>query len=286
MTYLVTRRVSQRALLLLPSAIINQIVLYCLALATSQTGVIVHAVCTLSNHIHIVVTDPHARLPEFSYILFKYIGKCVNAHRGRWENLWAAGVQPSYVRLADAKAMVDKMAYVVANPVEACLVHRSKSWPGVNLWQPGKYKAKRPSVFFREGGPLPESLPLHIAPVPLGDDLCRREIMELVGKAIAEREAALRAEHKAAGRTFLGVSRVLAQKPTDTPSSHEPRRRLSPRIATRDKWRRIELLQRLKSFWEEYKAALKAWSDGDREVLFPAGVYKMRVQFGVRCAEA
>jgi len=283
---MVTRRVSQRAFLLLPSAIINQIILYCLALAARETGVIVHAVCTLSNHIHIIVTDPHARLPEFSYILFKFIGKCVNAHRGRWENLWAAGVQPSYVRLPDANTMLDKMAYVVTNPVGAGLVHRAKLWPGVNLWQPGKYKAKRPPVFFRESGPTPNVLPLQLAPVPLGGDLRPREIIELVGKAIAERETALRAEHKAAGRTYLGVARLLAQKPTDTPHSREPRRRLSPRVATRDKWRRIELLQRLKSFWEDYKAALRAWCAGDREVVFPAGVYKMRVLFGVRFAEA
>jgi putative transposase len=284
-TYMITRRVTQRQFQLLPSVLINQIVLYCIAVAARETGVIVHAVCALSNHIHLIVTDPNGMLPKFCYILFKYVGKCVNVHRDRGENLFAGGVQPSYVRLEDEKAMVEKMAYVVTNPVAAGLVHTSAKWPGVNLWRPGTYKTRKPPVFFRKNGPMPETLPLEIAPVPLGPDLGQLAVVERVAQAIAAREAKLRAQHEAAGRTYLGVKGVLAQKPTDTPSTREPRRHVSPRIAARDKWHRVEAIQRLKSFLHDYKVALKAWCAGQRDVLFPAGVYKMRVEFGVRCAE-
>jgi len=283
-TYLVTRRVSQRQFLLLPSAAINQIVLYCVALAAEETGVLVHAVCALSNHIHLVVTDPHARLPHFSYVLFKYVAKCVNAHRGRWENLFAGGVQPSYVRLADEQAMLDKFAYVVANPVEAGLVRSSAHWPGVNLWRAGTYKVRRPPVFFRNDGTAPASLKLGLAPLPL-EGLPRRDILELVGQAVVARETEIRARHKAAKRAYLGVARVVAQKPTDSPFAHAPRRRLSPRVATRDKLRRIEALQRLKDFCDDYKVARQSWCAGHRHAVFPAGVYKMRLEYGVRCAE-
>jgi hypothetical protein len=282
---MITRRVTQRQFLLLPSAEINQIVLYCIAYAARESGLVIHAVCALSNHVHIVATDPEAKLPHFSYLAFKDIGKCVNAKRGRWENMWAAGVQPSYVRLVDAATMLKKTAYVIGNPVESCLVRRSGDWPGVSLWRPGKYKVKRPRVFFDKKGPMPESIQLEIQPVPLGDDLSRREVIELVGKAIADHEKDLRAKNKAEGRSYLGVHRVLSQNPYDSPTSQEPRRKLSPRVATKDKWRRIEVLQRLKEFWDDYKIALGAWCAGKRDVVFPSGVYKMRVQFGVRCAE-
>jgi putative transposase len=282
---MITRRVTQRQFQLLPSALINQIVLYCIAVAARETGVIVHAVCALSNHIHLIVTDPNGMLPKFCYILFKYIGKCVNVHRDRCENLFAGGVQPSYVRLEDEQAIVEKMAYVVTNPVRGCLVPTSAEWPGVNLWRPGTYKVRKPPVFFRKHGPMPETLELEIAPVPLGADLAKDAVVEQVAQAIAAREAELRAQHKAAGRTYLGVEGVLAQNPTDTPSSREPRRRVSPLIATRDTGRRVAALQRIKSFCHDYKVAFKAWCAGQRDVLFPAGVYKMRVEFGVRCAE-
>jgi hypothetical protein len=49
------------------------------------------------------------------------------------------------------------------------------------------------------------------------------------------------------GGRFLGAVQVLAQKPTDRPTSGEPRRGLNPRVAARDKWKRIEVLARLRS---------------------------------------
>jgi len=284
-TYMITRRVTQGMFLLVPSDTINQIVKYCVALAAEETGVLVHSVCAMSNHIHINVTDPKANLPKFTYIAFKYIAKSVNAHRGRWENLWAANVQPSHVVLADDAAKLDKMAYVRCNPVESALVRQAKHWPGVNLWRPRKYKVNRPKVFFRVNGPMPASLKLELTPIPLGTTSKARDIEELVGQAIEAREKELRAAHKAAGRKYLGVERARDQSPTNTPWTKMPRRQISPRVATRDKWRRIESLLRLKDYTKDYRSAYLAWKDGDRDVIFPAGVYKLRVEHSVRCAE-
>jgi putative transposase len=283
-TVMVTRRCAQRQLLLRPSPIVNQVFLYCLALAARTTGVAVHVACVMSNHYHLIVTDRHARLPDFTYVLNKFVAKCLNAKYGRWENLFASGAQASYVRLENAEAILEKAVYAITNPVAAGLVARSEQWPGINRWRPGVLKVRRPDVFF-VGERLPEELELVIEPLPLGADLRVREVMERLGKAVAEREAALRAQFRREGRTFLGVPGVLAQKPSDVPRTREPTRQLSPLIAIRDKWRRIEILQRLKTFWAEYKTALDAWIAGDRHVVFPAGVYKLRVQYGVRCAE-
>ena len=75
--------------MLRPSALNNKIFRYCLALAAKRTGVIVHGVCVLSDHYHAVVSDPEGRIPEFEAHLNKLVGKCVNAHLGRWESLWS-----------------------------------------------------------------------------------------------------------------------------------------------------------------------------------------------------
>lgn len=284
-TYLVTRRCTQRRFLLLPKPIAKHVFFYCLALAQRATGVCIHVVVVMSNHYHLVITDPEGKLPLFVYILNKYVAKCMNTHYGRWENLWAAGAQPSYVHLADDDAKLEKSAYAIANPVEAELVSRSARWPGLLLWRPGNYKVRRPAVFFQQDGPTPASLKLEMTPLPLDGASRQREVMELLGQAASEREAAMRKRVKEAGRKFLGVRAVLLQNPEDHPHSAAPRRGLSPRLATRDKWRRVELLARLKSFADDYREARERWIGGDRGVLFPVGTYKLRVEFGVTCAE-
>jgi hypothetical protein len=57
-------------------------------------------------------------------------------------------------------------------------------------------------------------------------------------------------------------------------------------VASRDKWKRIELLLQLKSFLRAYRSALTRWRAGRRTTAFPAGTYLMRVEHRVACAAA
>ncbi len=61
---------------------------------------------------------------------------------------------------------------------------------------------------------------------------------------------------------------------------------LNPRIACRDKWKRIETLGRLGEFLRAYRAAFREWVRGRRNVIFPAGTYKLRILGAVACAGA
>ena len=61
---------------------------------------------------------------------------------------------------------------------------------------------------------------------------------------------------------------------------------MSPKLACLNKWRRIERLQANKLWLSEYRAARTRRSDGDRDVVFPAGTYQLRVLHGVKCAAA
>ena len=85
------------------------------------------------------------------------------------------------------------------------------------------------------------------------------------------------------GRPFLGRNGVLAQLPTASPHTPEPRRGLNPRYAAKNKWRRIEKLQEDKGFLRKYREALRKFAAGVRDVIFPAGTYWMRVHLGVEC---
>ncbi len=89
-TYLITRRCYQRTFRLRPSALTNGIFACCLGFAMEKTGVLLHAVCVMSNHHHLVLTDPKGLLPDFLRELHRLTAKAINASQGQWENLWAA----------------------------------------------------------------------------------------------------------------------------------------------------------------------------------------------------
>jgi len=74
---------------------------------------------------------------------------------------------------------------------------------------------------------------------------------------VEEREAQIRQEMRAKGRKFLGRRAVLRQSWRDTPRSREERGKLSPQVAAKDKWRRIEALARNQRFREWYREARK-----------------------------
>ncbi len=285
-SYLVTRRCTQRQLLLTPSRTVNDVFLYVLALAATRYGIRVHAFCVLSNHYHLVVTDPGANLPAFQQFLDALVARAVNASLGRWESFWAPDTY-SAVRLSSPTDAVDKAAYVLANPVEAGLVATGAVWPG--LWSaPARIGAdafvvKRPKRFFDPKGRLPEEATLQLS-VPPGFDSAA-QFRSKLERALEGRETEARSRYRGR-RGFVGVARVLGQKPFSLPARGEARRTLKPRVAGRDKWRRIEALARLVEFVRSYRAAWSARRAGLADVLFPEGTYLLRVLHGVPCTGA
>jgi REP element-mobilizing transposase RayT len=280
--YLVTRRCAQRQFLLRPSKTTNDVFLFLLAVAARRFRVRVHAFCVMSNHIHLVVTDTEARLPAFHQFLDALVARAVNASLGRWEAFWAPNSY-SAVKLVAPNDIVDKTAYVLANPVSAGLVRSGRLWPG--LWsdpdQIGRAVTEihRPRHFFREKGALPQKVALELTTPPGFDSPA--DFRDRVTAALDERQR--EAERRVGKRGFLGVARVLQQKPMARPASMEPRRDLNPRVAARNTWKRIEALARAAEFVRSYRSALAARRAGNIGVVFPAGTYLLRVAHGVPC---
>jgi putative transposase len=282
-TYLITRRCTQREFLLRPSALTNAILLYVLAVAAQRTGVVVHAFCVMSNHLHLVLTDVWGRLPEFEHFLDGTAARTLNVLLGRSQALWDdAGY--SAVALATPEAVIDSTAYVLANPVAAGLVASGREWPGLwsNLELIGgeALVAERPDLFFRKNGPMPASATLRLAPPP---GFTADEFRSAVQSALAAREEDARAAAAASGHRFLGVRRVLEQKTTVRAARPEKGGKLRPTVATRDKARRLEELSRISEFLARYRSAREMFMRGVRDVVFPAGTYWLRVSCGVAC---
>jgi len=286
-SYLITRRCAQRQFLLKPSPVVMAVFKYVLAVAAARYGILLHAVCVLSNHFHIVLTDPRSQLPLFEQFLDSLVARALNACYGRFEHFWAPGSY-SAVKLETHEDLLDKAAYTLANPVTAGLVRHGHHWPGV--WSDprqigkGSEVVERSEFFFKPDGSMPDSGRLvFVAPAGFESAEAYRNALQA---ALEDRERSVAAERKAKGLGFLGAKRVLGQKHTDVPGSEAPRRGLNPRVAARDRWRRIEALGRLVSFLDDYREALKKLRSGIRDVVFPTGTYQLRVSFGVACAGA
>jgi REP element-mobilizing transposase RayT len=287
-TYLITRRCIFRRHYLLPRPIINAIILYCLLEAAKRYGIVLHAFCILSNHLHIVATDPHANLPAFMERMIGLIARCLNAYYGRKENIWATGSY-SRVLLEGPLDILAKIVYVLANPVASRLVPTAKEWPG--LWSGTlrkgvrKLKASRPKFYFSENSKLPEEIEYEVR-LP-------EELVELQGAlegtllhdAYMEREGKLQEEALRENRKFLGVNRILRMKPEHSPRSEEPRGALNPRLAAKAPKLRKKMIARLKAFLAAYREAYRKFREGVKDVVFPAGTYWLRVHLGVRCAD-
>ena len=278
---MVTRRCTQRQFLLRPDRETNNAFIYCLAVAAKRCQVDVLGFVQMSNHLHDAIYDRHGTAPAFYEHFHKLLAKCVNALRGRWENVFASG-QTSVVRLETQDALIEKLVYIATNPVNDGLVERVEDWPGSNgyraLVDGTSLSARRPRHFFAEDGDMPEEVSLEISvPAELGD---RATIVAAVQARVTAVEAEQARKRAANGTRVLGRYAVLRQSWRDSPSSREPRRGLRPTIAARNLWARLEAIQRKREFAAAYRKARRALLAGT-PVAFPYGTYWLRHFCGV-----
>ena len=142
----------------------------------------------MSNHGHLMVTDVEGRLPEFCEWMLRTIAQCINAVHGIRENVWSDGSY-SAVRLETEESIVDKLAYVIANPVTAGLVREARQWPGVVSRPTDMYGAEhgdeRPWEWFHER--QDESAQVTMRAPPCFDGRVA-ELVSVVRDMVAERE--------------------------------------------------------------------------------------------------
>ncbi|NOU29651.1 MAG: hypothetical protein HOO96_17235 [Polyangiaceae bacterium] len=274
--YLLTRRCAYRTFRLRPSDLTTQIFAYALAVAMARTGVEVHAICVMSDHLHIVITDVEGRVPEFMRELNRSTAKALNASQGQWENVWAAEPYDAVV-LPTEEELLDKVAYVAANPVAAGLVETPDAWPGFIQWKASMGEVSKPRIYFGESAP--EKATWRVT-VPRGmrwsDEEWRSRLKSRVRSLVDRARQRLVRE----GRSFLGAAAVRAQSFAKRATSYEEKRGIVPQFAARSRTARVRMLRTLRTFRAAYREALDAWRGGDRSVVFPHGTWWMRVHHG------
>jgi REP element-mobilizing transposase RayT len=305
---MVTRRCTQRQFLLRPDPVVDQVLTYCLVLAAKRHGIEIFSLVFLSNHFHLGCVDPGGHLPKFMSHFASLAARALNVHHKRGENLWAPGSY-SAVTLANREAVLDKIAYMIANPIAAGLVEAPEAWPGL-ISTPAdlcrrELVARRPTFFFRQDKDdeeedetassrarrrypasqlQPQEVRLKLSRPPGLEDLDDDGVRALVAERVATRVAEIHSTRLDQGRVcYLGADAVRLQRPTDTPGSSMPSFDLNPRLACRDRWRRVQLLQDLVEFWAAHREASARFRAGERDVHFPPGTYGYVVNFGARC---
>jgi REP element-mobilizing transposase RayT len=284
-----TRRCSERRFLLRPDATTNNAFWYCLGWAAQTHGIRLHAAVAMSNHVHLVATDPRGVYPDFLRDFHGLLARVVNAARGRWEHFWDAN-QPSVVLLEDDAAQTDKLTYVLTNPVG--LVAAATDWPGAtaihSILGSAPIVATRPAHFFRgqhDGGAMPESVTVRFEPPPALASLATKDFVGLVRQLLTDVESKAATRRRATDVAVLGPRRILAQAWDHRPGDPAPRRQLNPGLACRDKWLRIERLMANRLFQSLYRRAFSDFRAGGGAV-FPFGTWLMRFRASVQVSTA
>jgi putative transposase len=286
---MITRRCTQRQFLMRPDAETNNAFIYCLAEAASRFGIDILFTIANTNHHHTGIYDRDGNFPAFLERFHRLFAVSQNSLRGRWENFWSPE-QTSVVRLEDGDAVLDKMTYALTNPVKDDLVEKAAEWPGVTAFgaivSGQSLMASRPRHFFRRDGEMPASVSLTFARPFAFESLSDQEFADLVLQNVKRVEEASALDRKGRGVKVLGRQGVLNQDWRACPASIEQKGQLKPTIATKNKWRRQEALQRNNTFCDQYANSRGRFFSGERDVVFPPGTYKLRRFSEVICDAA
>jgi putative transposase len=282
-TYLLTRRALRRHMLFRPDALITQLVLYALAVSARRYGLHVHALCLMSTHLHLVVTDVEGLLPRFLQFFHRLVALGTKVLR-MWEGPVWDHEPTSVVRLLTPEAVVEKIAYVLANPVAAGLVEQAHEWPGAKVLVDelgrGVLRAKRPEVYFAPTNPQwPEEATLELTLPPSIEQDAADGFRQQVRAELERQQGQARVEVEQKSVGVLGAERASTVSPYDRATSVEPLRDRNPTFAVGrgqgEAWQRAAA--GVRAFRAAYHEALARWRTGVRSAVFPAGTWCMRV---------
>ncbi len=286
--YLVTTRCHQARFLLRPDPAVNEAVLEWLTRAQrAYPGVHLFGLCVMSNHLHLLVRDTRGELAAWASYLLGNLARSINAIRGRrgvvFERRYSA--EP----VLDEAALLDRLAYLVTNPVQAGLCSQSRHWPGLVLWsrtgQPewhevswvGRRAYRRARYRARQRGGAPPSpdafrvrgtLVIHPLATEIGPG---SEGGGETAEAIAARERELAAERRRSGRPAMTRREVLAQDWQAAP--RRPKRSPRPPCHASERSLRQAFVEGFREFVEAFREASAQWRLGIRPISFPPWSY-------------
>ena len=280
---LLTRRCSERRYFLRPDAYINEVAAFEVGKAATNHGQEIYGAMAMSNHVHFAVGDTTGERSKFMQSSMSGIARARNCDLERSGHFWEPGSYGDTV-LLDRDAIERKLLYIWLNPVQAGLVARAEDWPGFMIlprhWGQ-TIRIEKPGKFYGRANPdVVEFIP---QPPPGYEDMSLEEVkahfQELL--QIAEEEIAeLRREY---GESCRGADAVKKVKPTDSPDTPQPFRRMNPRFATKNAELMASAIAGYRAFCDRYQTLRQRWVAGRKNVTFPCGTVWLRRCAPIRC---
>lgn len=307
-TYAITKRCISRTCRLVPNKRVVKIVEYCLAHVAASRGIQLHTLTFMSNHFHMVLTDPRGVLPDFMKDLDSLITRNLNAMRG----INGRGFEDGYTAkvITDIDAAIAQAAYTLLNPVAVGLVARARGWKGVTsarmtfgqrrairrprsgIWRAvpraPKGKRKRPWSRGRERRrgrcTAPDVVELVLEPFPKTmTSRSPESVHEAIRYRVEKAEHAAEKRRLKTGRSVMGMKRVIEHKWWEFPRTLEDMFEHVSLISGDDRERVAEAKQQQREFEAAYRLAMDEVREGRRPV-FPAGTWLMVKRYGYACA--
>jgi putative transposase len=225
----------------------------------------------MSNHVHLVVHDRLGEMSRFMQYALGHVAKCIN----KLDGVRGAVFERRFAEIAilDRDALVQRIAYAIANPVEANLVRSHQDWAGLCLFAGSKSTRHRFSVFHdgRYQRALDDSL-------CSGDDVDRSDFFETAELEITglddklSREVASAVEHREADLRktqtgVLGMKRVLRSSPLDHPKMST--RSAMPLCFASTRETRTDFINGWRAFVAAFRTASLRFREGVLDAQFP-----------------
>jgi REP element-mobilizing transposase RayT len=280
---MVQRRVVHRYYYLRPSPQTDDIFRYCLARAVLCTGVRLHEFMVMSNHYHVVLSDPKCALPKFEQILNAFSARAINRYHGLVGTFWERESFTAPELDSDA-SIIDRCVYALTNPCSANLVEFPEDWTGISSWslEYGQTLVARRPAFFSDR--MPAELEIRLVRPPVMLDLDDAQLRQEIRRRARERALELIGERRESGTTVLGMRRVADQSIHGSPQPRHRAAHNERRETSRSRWSLTSVAQRSPEWIRQYKEALHAWIEDHTKGVFPCGTYLMRVRYGAACA--
>lgn len=261
---------------------------YVIGRAQLKYGFEFHGGVVMGDHVHYDTTDVRANRPRYKDSIHTCLARGINARLGRSDAMWSPGGSCDTTTPTDEENLRD-LAYTDVNPVKAGLVKWGHLWPGFTTfgWRFGETRAfRRPDWFFDPDNPEnpPVVTVMRVRPKGSYPDVSNDELSALLMRLCREKQREKQREMKAKHRRFMGLKKLARTKWWRQAVSWEDRFTTKPRVASADKWKRIEALQRNRDWARSYAKAYDEYCRG-LDPVFPHGTYLMRVRYGVRVAE-
>ncbi len=302
------RRTLGRQFRLLPDSRgeVRNAVGYLLTLAANKHNVTVTTFIHMCNHYHLAAGDEDALLPEFKRDFHSLMGRHFNhAHDVVQIPLWD-NRKPYVCELLDRPSASSEILYMLLNPVRAGIVAHPKFYDGLVIgpeeW--GKsLRFTRPGGLFTDESELPDFVILEPQPPPGFEDISLEALRRSFRHELKQKAKAIARNmtfHGLEGLTIFDTPETARAKHSGHPfaTPELPHLRL-PRLSERSNSsferrkrfkakdpRLVQLaIERESQFRSLYAERRESLSEGERDVVFPAGTYELRMRSLVETQE-